>query len=268
MELREWQYMNKSAANSSSYKKRFTKLINYHISHASSELERIVRKAIKDDGFFLGEHYNNGSDEFDRDIIVNIDKNNDWSFSVLLDGKETAHETGNGWEDLIRALSFYFETPDVGTEDYDDLLTESLNEWQLMNSPKATQTASSKTNKEKFTELVAYIQKHKNSSAIFTTVSVPTDTGFEYEEQRAFEDGSEHSLSIEVSLGKHNLFTIYVDVDGQRKTLMANGWEEFLRYLKNYFNVPSLGTPEHKSLTESASIAEDFKIYENLWENI
>ena len=126
MELREWQYMNKPAANSTGYKKRFTKLINYHISHASSELERIVRKVIKDDGFWLGEHYNNGSDEFDRDIAVIIDKNNDWSFSVFLDGKETDNKTGNSWEDLIRALSFYFDTPDVGTQDYDDLLTESL----------------------------------------------------------------------------------------------------------------------------------------------
>lgn len=31
---------------------------------------------------------------------------------------------------------------------------------------------------------------------------------------------------------------------------MAKGWEDFLRYLKIYFNVPSLGSPEHTSLTE------------------
>lgn len=261
MELREWQYMNKPAANTSSYKKRFTKLINYHISHASSELERIVRKAIKDDSFFLGEHYNNGSDEFDRDIIVNIDKNNDWSFSVFLDGKETAHETGSSWEDLIRALSFYFETPDVGTEDYDDLLTESLNEWRLMNPPKASQSASSSpknypSQEDRYKRLLAQIDSDKTCSY---TVNLLDD----------------RILAITINSAKGDLgfkiiFKPYVPCYLLQLTAKESVKEISCENFENVLDILlDAGLINNTDLCESISaITEDFKIYENLWENI
>jgi hypothetical protein len=126
-----------------------------------------------------------------------------------------------------------------------------------MNPPKASQpapTASSKTNKEKFTELVAYMQKHKGSSVIFTSVSGPTDTGFEYEEQKAFANGDEYNLSLEVECKSGNLFFIHLDMDGKRiATKSAVGWEDLLLKIKTHFYVPKMGSPEYKSLTESVS---------------
>jgi hypothetical protein len=127
MELREWQYMSKPANNSGSYKKRFEKLIKYHIDHASSELESITKKDIKDDGFRLTEHYNNGHREFDRDLIVSYDKDSDtFFFRIFIDGKEVDSILRNSYEEFVVAAEPYMFLPDGGTQEYDDLLTESF----------------------------------------------------------------------------------------------------------------------------------------------
>ena len=271
--LTEWVAMNNKTP-STGYKKRFEKLIKYHIDHASSELESVTHKEVKDDGFHLSEHYNVGASEFDRTIIVSVNKYTDEFFlSIFVDGKVVYRNEHENYEKVLEVLTdTYMFLPMAGTQEYDDLLTESLNEWQLMNPPKASQSGSitsSKTNKEKFAELIAYMQKHKDSSTIFTSVSGPNDTGFEYEEQRASADGSDYNLSVEVSLSKHDLFTIHVDKDGKRVyNIIAKGWEELLEYLRIYFHAPNTGSPEYTSLTESFSIVNDFKLYENLWENI
>jgi hypothetical protein len=200
-------------------------------------------------------------------VVVSYDKNTDTFYlNTFIDGKEVEKNNRIGWENFLKLLDLFMFLPDEGTSDYDDLLTESLNEWQLMNP---TKSGSSKTNKEKFADLLDYMQKHKDAYTIFTSVNGPNDTGFEYEEQRSSADGSEYNLSVEVSLGKHDLFTIHVDKDGKRVyNIMAKGWEELLRYLRIYFHAPNMGSPEHASLTEAISIADDFKLYENLWENL
>jgi hypothetical protein len=117
-----------SAASSSitSYKKRFEKLIKYHIDHASSELESITRKDIADDNFRLGEHYNDGVQEFDREIKVNYNSNG-FSYFIYVNGKLVNNNTVHNYEDLVERLSgSYMYLPDEGTQEYDDLLTESL----------------------------------------------------------------------------------------------------------------------------------------------
>jgi hypothetical protein len=133
MELREWQYMNKPAgstannSSSSGYKKRFEKLIKYHIDHASSELESITKKDIKEDSFRLSEHYDNGHHEFDRDIIVSYDKVSDtFMLRIFVDGKEVDNILRKGYEDFVKAIEPYMFLPDQGTSEWDDLLTEAL----------------------------------------------------------------------------------------------------------------------------------------------
>lgn len=266
--LTEWVEMKNNNSPSGSFKKRFEKLIKYHIDHASSELESITKKDIRDSYFHLGEHYNTGSQEFDRDIVVSYDKDSGTFFlRIFVDGKEVDSILRKGYEDFVKAAEAYMFLPDSGTQEYDDLLTESLNEWQLMNPPRASQPASSKTNKEKFTELVSYMQKHKDSSVIFTSVNRPNDTGFEYEEQRAFTNGNEYNLSLEVECKSGDLFFIHLDMDGNRlATKSAVGWEDLLLKIKTHFHVPKTGSPEYKSLTESfSSFADEFKLYENLF---
>jgi hypothetical protein len=254
MELREWQYMNKPAANSSGYKKRFEKLIKYHIDHASSELERIIRKDIKEDSFHLGEHYNTGKGEFDRDIIVDIDKNNNWSFSVFLDGKELVQKTGTSWEDLLRALSFYLYTPNVETPEYDELLTESLNEWHLMNPPKASQpTSNTQSQKYRYERLLAQIDAdgistYKVNKLDDTTLDITVNTK------------NKNNLNIKIGYEPDtDDYTFQVDGGTTGK-----GWdyeEDILPLLQ------AAGVITNDDLCESASsIADDFKLYENLWD--
>jgi hypothetical protein len=253
---------------SSGYKKRFEKLINYHINHASSELESITKKDIKDDSFHLSEHYNTGKSEFDREIKVSYSiKNNTFIFSIRIDNILVENKTVDSYEKLVERLGSYMFLPDEGTSEYEDLLVE----WVVMNNATTSSSqpapASAKTNKEKFTELVSYMQQHKSASVIFTSVNGPNDTGFEYEEQRASADESEYNLSVEVSLSKQDLFTIQVNKNSKRVyTIVAKGWEDLLRYLRIYFHAPNMGSPEYISLTESFSIADDFKLYENLWD--
>lgn len=118
-----------SAASSSitSYKKRFEKLIKYHIDHASSELESITKKDIRDDYFHLGEHYNDGKSEFDRDIVASYDKaSGTFFFRIFVDGKEKESILRKGYKDFVKAIEAYMFLPDSGTQEYDGLLTESL----------------------------------------------------------------------------------------------------------------------------------------------
>jgi hypothetical protein len=125
--LNEWKYMN-PPTSSSGYKKRFEKLIKYHIDHASSELERVNNKVINEYDFHLSEHYNTGSDEFNRTIIVSVNKYTDEFFlSIFVDGKEVYHNVYKSYEEVLEILTdTYMFLPDEGTQDYDSLLTESL----------------------------------------------------------------------------------------------------------------------------------------------
>jgi hypothetical protein len=130
MRLLEWQYMSKpaaSTASSSGYKKRFEKLIKYHIDHASSELERVIRKDIRNDSFLLGEHYNDGKNEFDRDIIVSVEADGTFYLNIFVDGKEVYGNDYKSYEEVLEILTgSYMYLPDEGTQDYDELLTEAL----------------------------------------------------------------------------------------------------------------------------------------------
>jgi hypothetical protein len=281
MELREWQYMNKpagsTASNSSSsgYKKRFEKLIKYHIDHASSELESITHKDIKEDSFHLSEHYNDGSNEFDRTIIVSVNKYTDeFYLSIFVDGKVVYRNEYEGYEKVLEILTgSYMFLPDEGTPDYDDLLTESLNEWQLMNPPKASQsasTASSKTNKEKFKGLLQYIVDHKDSDTLKVDVSKLDDTGFTYRELRVRpQQKYELATIVNYGYGKNNSsWQVSIYKSGKNIDVgTGEGWEKLLDFLEDYYNVPDVGTKEYKDLCESASsVADDFKAYENLWD--
>ena len=141
-----------------------------------------------------------------------------------------------------------------------------LREFKYMNPPaKPATKAAAKTNEDKFTALLAYIIKHKPDYTTDTDIDRLDDSGFEYEEHRALGDiALDYDIGVEVSLGKNDLFTIHVFKDGALiETIVAKGWEEFLRYLKTYFNIPKTGSPEHTALIESLSAADE--LFENLF---
>ena len=271
--LTEWVAMN-NKTSSTGYKKRFEKLIKYHIDHASSELESITKKDIKDDGFRLSEHYDNGHHEFDRDIVVSYDKSSDtFMLRIFVDSKEVDSILRKGYEAFVTAAEGYMFLPDEGTQEYDDLLVE----WVVMknnNSSSPTSTSSSissKTNKEKFKELLQYMVDHKLASVLTVDISKVDENGFTYRELRqpvGLEPKYELATIVNYGYGQNNSsWQVSVYKRGRNiDVLTGEGWEELLGALDIRYNVPAPGSPEHKSICESASIAEDFKLYENLWD--
>ena len=144
-----------STASSGSYKKRFEKLIKYHIDHASSELESITKKDIKDYGFHLGEHYNTGLSEFDREIVASADKDTGiLTFSIFVDGSEVCRRDCKNYEEFVKELNdSYMYLTYKGTPDYDDLLVEWVDKDgnkvgtnTSSSGPSNSSTASSPTN--------------------------------------------------------------------------------------------------------------------------
>lgn len=262
MELREWQYMNKpagsTASNSSSgYKKRFEKLIKYHIDHASSELESITTKDISNWHFRLGEHYNTGSSEFDREIAVSVDKaTGTFYLNIFVDGKQVYHNDYKSYEEVLEILTdTYMFLPDTRTPEYKDLLTESLNEWQLMNPPQPTTSKNPYTNGKayRYNRLLSQINadgiaKYKLHKITNNTLDITVDTK------------KTKDLNIKI---------VYDPVDDDYE-LITNGKTSLsgCDYEKDILPILLAGgVISNTDLCESAgSIADDFKLYENLWD--
>jgi hypothetical protein len=255
--LTEWVAMNNKTSSSSGYKKRFEKLIKYHIDHASSELERVNNKVINEYDFHLSEHYNTGSDEFNRTIIVSVNKYTDEFFlSIFVDGKEVYHNVYKSYEEVLEILTgSYMFLPDEGTQEYDDLLTESLNEWQLMNPPQPA------TSKNPYTRGQAYrynrlldqitsdgIAKYKLHKITNITLDITVDTK------------KTKDLNIKI---------VYNQADDDYE-LITNGKTSLsgCDYKKDILPLLQAGgVIANTDLCESAgSIADDFKLYENLWD--
>ena len=272
MQLREWQYINKQAGNttaSSGYKKKFEKLIKYHIDHASSELESITRKDISNWHFRLGEHYNNGHHEFDREIVVSYDKDsNTFYLSIIIDNKQVYHNNYKSYEEVLETLTgSYMYLPDEGTPEYDDLLVE----WVSMKNNSSSSASSAKTNKEKFKKILDYHIANVEPTVTKVFIKELTDDGFYYIEHRQTAI-SEYDFGIEVKVDKNtDSWSLRLYRNGnfivQRQ---GDGWENLLKEFRGRLKLPLKGTPEYDDLlTESAaSFAEDFKLYENLWEDV
>jgi hypothetical protein len=287
--LIEWVVMNnKTSSSSGGYKKRFEKLIKYHIDHASSELERVNNKVINEYGFHLSEHYNTGSDEFNRTIIVSVNKYTDEFFlSIFVDGKEVYHNVYKSYEEVLEILTdTYMFLPDEGTPDYDDLLTESLNEWKLMNPPASSSAPSStgsfESYKNRFNKLFDYATKHKHYSVVGTEIKKLSED--EHTSMFHFThhvlggaQGFDYDLEIILAINKPqgNWFLLVYEFDGKGHDKIADltgsSYSSLLITLSDYIEVPAAGSSEYKDLLQesiNASIADDFKLYENLWENI
>ena len=286
IELKEWLDSNGKKINSNSkaataegpYKKRFEKLIKYHIDHASSELESVTTKDIKDYSFHLSEHYNTGSQEFDRTIIVSVNKYTDeFYLSIFVDGKAVYQNDYEGYDKVLEILTgTYMFLPDEGTQEYGDLLVEWIDATgQKVNSNNSstTQTARNKTysksNKEKFEELTNYMKNNRGTTAIKSDIVRVDDHGFTYKEHWAATVsalGEAYVLTVLVGYSRFNSawrFELYMDTT-LIKEMKGSGMEDLLVELGHYFRVPKAGSMEYKSLTESALITDNFKEYKNL----
>lgn len=283
MELNEWKYMNPPTASNSSgsYKKRFEKLINYHINHASSELESITKKDIRDDYFHLGEHYNDGKSEFDRDIIASYDKaSGTFFFRIFVDGKEKESILRKGYEDFVRAVEAYMYLPDSRTSEYNNLLVEWLDskgsKINLNNSPthaSSAQAADNKTPSDNYSlwktfvdAVVDYIDSIPELSDLKTSQYSEGSTGV-WKSLRIYDnlpEGHYIKIRFNTETEEFEITTEYEDFN----TVRGHGFNLLMSTLNDIaFTIFELGGFDFLGLRESfSSIAEEFKTYDNLWD--
>ena len=127
---------------------------------------------------------------------------------------------------------------------------------------------SSKTNKEKFKELTDYMIKNKSSETAKAVVVRLDDGGFTYKEYRKSPSGQDFTLTLLVGYSRFSpqwKYELYLDTDLEEER-SGNGFNYLIFELYKHFSVPKVGSPEHDSICESASFADDFKTYENLWD--
>lgn len=257
MKLREWKAMNapksnttSAASTSTGYKKRFEKLIKYHIDHCSSELESILKKDIDEYGFHLKEHWNTGYSEYDKAIVVFVNKATDeFSISIYLNNKEVRDIKCKGYTDFVGAVEPYMFLPDSRTQEYAELLTEALTEWKVMN-PQANTSQPVKTQKEKFTSLLYYIMKNKGMRVLDAKVIKLDNKGFTYRE-KCTSTIKNYTLDLVVAFPEGGSWQVSIYKNGKiMEVFHGDSWETLIEALVGYFNVPKVGTPEYIRLTE------------------
>ena len=131
--LYEWKLMN-TVSNSSSastpskgYKNRFKKLIDYAQAHTAPTVVKTEVIELENYSFHYKEYFEKNGSEWTYSTLVNTSRFDDkWAIKVFLDGNFDSSRVGEGYEDLIKALSFYMNTPRYGTSEYNDLLIESF----------------------------------------------------------------------------------------------------------------------------------------------
>ncbi len=272
---------NASTTSSGSFKNRLEKLFNYNAGHKSPGVDKVELKKLTDDTLEFAEHF--GEDEDEDCLIIDtkiyIEPTTEaWHFEsfTTINGKsEKADDiSGEGWTELLKTLRAYITVPVTTTPEYKNLLTEwvDANGKKVSLSSSAPVTSATKTNKEKFTELLQYMVDHKLASVLTVDISRVDENGFTYRELRqpvGLEPKYELATIVNYGYGQNNSsWQVSVYKSGKNiDVITGEGWEDLLGALDIRYNIPDPGTPEYKSICESAtsSIAEDFKLYENLW---
>lgn len=269
MELREWQYINKPTANSASsasssagnksFKKRFDKLIQYYGQHLPAEVDYVIVNLLTKDTLDFTENYNDG-DKVRYNIFIDP-ATEAWKIKYSVNGQLTDDLSGTGWPELLKILrTGYIEVPATTTPEYNNLLTE----WVVMNNK-----TSSAGYKKRFEKLIKYHIDHASSELESITRKDIFNYSFRFSEHyshAARPDGYDRDIIVSVD---HATDTFYLNVFIDHKEVESNnriGWENFLKLLDNFMWLPSKGTPDYDDLlTESFSLADEFKLYENLF---
>ena len=267
MKLNEWKYINKPVAStkntsSGSFKKRFEKLLDYHIAHRSKSVYDSEIKKISDEEFHYKEYCNDDSRDYTKEVKVSIKPATEaWNLQVYLDDKKYSDLSGDGYVNLIRALNIYLNLPTVGTPDYNNLLTE----WVVMKNTSY---------KKRFEKLIKYHIDHASSELESITKKDIRDEYFHVTEHY---NNSHHEFDRDliVSYDKaSNTFFFRIFIDGKEvDSILRDSYKDFVKAAEAYMFLPDSGTREYDDLLvewiamkNTSSIVDDFKTYENLWD--
>ena len=272
MKLNEWKDSNgnkitsgpvvsnqtSSGSSNTGYKKRFEKLLDYHIKHRSKTVDEFKVIFVSEDSFHYREHHTSPKDATIEVVAYIGELTEAWRLQIFGDGNKLDDLSGTDWVNLIKELRAYLNLPTTGTPEYKNLLTEWLDKTgkKVSLNPPAVKTSSgsTKTNKEKFTSLLYYMKKNKSITTDNAEAVRLDDSGFTYKEHRKSATGKDFTLTLLVGFGRgpyydHWEYELYKDEKLLEKN-SGTGFESFLWNISAYFNTPKVGSPEHQKLCE------------------
>ena len=235
-----------SKTSSKANKEKFKELTDYMKANKSFSTTKAEAVRIADDGFTYKETWKSPSgQEFVLTILVGFEEVGSWSFEFYMDTNLISEAKGTGWEDFLKELTKYFNAPKTRALEYDSLL-----EWVDRQGKKVGQTSTTSTKNypdqtERYKKLLNQID---SDGFCKYTINLLDDRIL--------------AFTISNGVGVKIIFKPYVpcylvQVDGYDNN--CKDWEEVLKLLIIE------GIIGDTDLCESASYAEDFKLYENLW---
>jgi hypothetical protein len=251
--------------SSGDYKKRFEKLLNYHIAHKDKSVDKVFPPNIMPYGFTYVEHHGDGINGYTKKVTAAITYDTEeWVFNVYMDGREVARETGKTWEKFVWNIANYLALPQVSSDpEYQELLEFVDASGKKVNLPK-TSTKNTVTTKgsywKRFEKLLEYAIAHKASNVGFISLKDITDTYLKFIEyySRGNVDHTVYRITIDPATEEWN---IKVDCsNGTKDNDSGTGWANLLKQLRYYITIPVVGTPEYKDLMfedSKSTFAED-----------
>lgn len=283
-----------SKTSSEGFKKRFEKLLDYATKHRYSKINKVEVTKLTEDSLEFEEHYDGGA-IVDYKIYIGP-ATEAWhieAFTTILNAKDREKVddvVGTGWVELLKTLRNYMMVPVTTTPEYKDLVFEDskenflkefvdskgnkvvLNKTSSSASQAAPTVSSTKGGYwERFNKLLFYHVNHKSPAVDKVIRTKVSKDGFHYTEHvRAGTTGFDKDVVVNIDLAATENWKFQTYIDGKPHIGGAGyGYVNLIKELRKYLNLPVAGTPEYtKLLTESldSSFAEDFQVYENLWD--
>lgn len=250
--------------SSGGFKKRLEKLVDYHIAHKDKSVDKIVERYVADYGFIYSEHHGGGIGGYTNKIVMLIDDQENWEYSVFMDDKKLTQNSGKTWEKFVYSISDYLALPLVTSDpDYQELLKEwvdtsgkKINISSQNTSGNTSSKPAGKTNKDRFQELINYMENNKPAFTVSTEVIYLNAKGFKYSVTRKPSVAAKYTLTLTVGLSEYGfIITVYRNND-YLDDAYADGWEELLIALRDsefgaIVPFPKPGSNEYDSICES-----------------
>ena len=284
---------NSSAPASKTNKEKFEELVKYMEKYSVAYTTKMETSHLDNTVFKYNINRKTpGVKEYTITLEVDYSRfNSSWEFVVYRNGDYVDDANGKGWEELLKALrasefGVYAIIPKPGSKEYESLTeSASLQEFIDKNGNKVTfsKTSSSVSQAaptvsstkggywERFNKLLFYHVNHKSPAVDKVIRTKVSKDGFHYTEHvRAGTTGFDKDVVVNIDLAATENWKLQTYIDGKPHIGGAGyGYVNLLKELRKYLNLPVAGTPEYtKLLTESldSSFAEDFQVYENLWD--
>lgn len=289
MELKEWktstgdkvnltQSTGSQGTSTGSFKKRLDKLITYYGQHLPAGIKSIKVNLLTNDTISFTEYYDNS--DFDiTDFEIYIGPMTEaWRLKSTINGKLADDIAGQGWTELLKTLRAYITVPVTGTPEYRALLTE----WVDSQGKKVSTTSSGSSQPApaiKSLNTVYYegggVTKKVKEKAQRIVVTSKVDEIY----ANTFNSCEElRDVILPETIKRIDNFAFYNCIRLEKINLpsgisyIADGAFDRCNNLTIHCENNSYASQfaaDHKIpvvYTNTSTVAEDFKIYENLWD--